>query len=93
MRLWKLEPRIISCDIWGNPEPAPPWDHFGVVNGMVVRAETEEAARAIAQSHEEEQMYAEEGDGNLWENPSLTVCTPLEQAGAPGLVMRDQSSY
>ena len=71
MKLWLLKPY----------EDWEPW--FDKAFGFVIRAETEEAARAIASEN-----AGDEG-GTPWLLSSHTSCVELLPEGESGLVLRD----
>jgi hypothetical protein len=52
-------------------------------NGFVIRAETAERARALAVCE-----AADEGP-EVWRNPTLSSCEPLEQDGVERVVLID----
>jgi hypothetical protein len=58
---------------------------YDTTRGMVVRAHSEEAARATANRVAEGEHF-----GNKpWLDPNLTYCTPLTADGESGLILRD----
>ena len=79
MRLWILQPR----DDLGDANPWDPW--FDKAFGFVVRAETEQDARLLAQ----EKSGDEVREFSAWMDARFSTCLPLEQDGPPGIVLRD----
>jgi hypothetical protein len=84
MKLWLLK----ALDDWD------PW--YDTCEGFVVRAETEEHTREIAQQHEgcENPQYSHHlltdiRGSSPWLDPSKTSCVELVAEGKPGLVLRD----
>ncbi len=74
--LWILRPnRDAENDLW------QPW--YDKSFGFVVRAETEEDARAIAS-----ESAGDEG-ADAWLKPEYSSCDSLENDGDSGLVMQD----
>lgn len=76
--LWLLHPV--------NPSKAPwkPW--YDKCFGFVIRANSENEARALADSE-----GGDENDNALhpWLNPELSTCEPLSNKGKPGIVIQD----
>jgi len=84
MKLWLLRP------VTGDEEVGPwdPW--YDKTFGFVVRAETEEEARAMAEEEGGDENRAGYGHRRfVWRDPALTTCEELTQAGEPGVVMKD----
>ena len=93
MKLWILRPVDGLTD---NDNPWKPW--YNKAFGFVVRADTEEKARAIA--------HDEAGDENRgkflgketattkqpWKDAKFSTCTELLAKGKAGLVMQDFSA-
>ena len=73
MKLWLLEPMVH----WN------PW--FDTQAGLVVRAETEQDAREIAQesSGDEDRQFVKP-----WLDPEVTSCFELTAEGEAGIVLR-----
>lgn len=71
MQLWKLE-RI--------EEDGPIWD---ANDGFVIRAPSEEEARALAAS-----AAVDEG-AEAWTDPQRSICKPLTQKGDAEIILRD----
>ena len=74
MKLWKLEP----LSAW------EPW--HDTMAGIVVRAETEEDARAIAHEYsgDEDRQYP-----RPWLDSEVTSCVELTAEGETGMVLCD----
>ena len=92
MKLWLLRP---SDNLPNENNPWIPW--FDKAFGFVVRADTEEEARRLA---EDESGDEEEYDYNIatrtktltstpWLDPSLSTCIELTDSGEPGIVIQD----
>lgn len=77
--LWILQP-VRSEDMTGD-DPWSPW--FDKAFGFVVRAETEEQARALAA-----EQAGDEGPAP-WLSQGYTSCTELERYGETEVIMRD----
>lgn len=79
MKLWLLRP----CQYDDRTDWTGPWEAFYDCHfGFVIRAETEEEARAMANT--------QAGDeGKAWADPNLADCTELLPDGSPGLVIED----
>ena len=82
MKLWLLRPVENPQAAKGNPWE--PW--YNKAFGFVVRAETEEEARKLADG--------EAGDENRdvcqpWLNAKYSSCVELKVKGEPGVVIRD----
>ncbi len=83
MRLWILRPRrdVVDdgarsvTDLWA------PW--YDKTFGVVVRAETDDEARAIASK-----VAGDEGEA-AWLSATFTTCDELVPDGEPGVIMRD----
>lgn len=92
VKLWLLEPaktveerEALKRDL--NPgserERVDPWLWtYDLTYGFVIRADTEDQARAMA----EENAEMKEG---VWLNPEHVSCTELLPDGEPGVVLRD----
>lgn len=80
MRLWLL-----------RREPAPPNTLYDAWYGFVVRAETEEAARAIAhkQAHSMGYTFADE---TVWSDPAKSTCRELTTDGPAEVILEDFAS-
>lgn len=91
MKLWLLEPIKPDEGFWS------PW--FDKAFGFVVRATTENDARAFA-----EEEHGDEGEGQyygpveklqktkrvqVWLDPSWTSCVELTAEGEEGVVLKD----
>lgn len=85
MQLYLLKPRKI---ISHNINPWSPW--YDKAFGFVIRAESEEKARKIA----DENAGDENGSGEMhpWMNKKLSTCTELKNEGKQELVLRDYSA-
>ncbi len=76
MQLWLLRP--VAANGW------EPW--YDKAFGFVIRAESADAARGFA----EERSGDESRNGvKAWLDPKLTTCVPLNDAGQPGVIIRD----
>ncbi len=78
MKLWLLRPRE---DL---PRDSNPWiPEWNNTFGFVIRAESEEQARALA--------ITGYGWGNkeYFLDPALTTCVELSSDGEPGIIMED----
>lgn len=80
MKLWLLTP------VDENSAPWSPWDDKAF--GFVVRAETEDAARILADAagadENREVKYVQP-----WLMPQYSMCVPLLEEGVPGIVIQD----
>lgn len=76
MRLWILRP------LDEDKEPFNPW--YNKTFGVVVRAETEVIARALAVS-----VAWKEGQG-VWLDPSITSCYELHSDDDPEVIIVDR---
>jgi hypothetical protein len=95
VHLWLLRPRR---DVLSRPEN--PWTPtFDKVLGLVVRAQDELAARALAQAnagHEGLGVYRELGlsedelASDVWLDPAWTSCDELEIEGASTVILVDK---
>ena len=89
MKLWILAPREEYPFVGGDrTNPADiqrnPWIlRYEVVYEQIVRAETEEQARTIAEEHAGYEHIA-----SPWLNPALTICEELTNEGAAELIMQ-----
>ena len=95
MRLWFLRPR--AGVLARESHPWRPW--FDKVFGIVVRAQSEAQARALAQGE-----AANEGLGiyrtlgyrheaiaaGVWLDPTYTACDELEAGGPAGILLVDR---
>lgn len=85
MKLWLLRP-VEGSEHW------EPWHDKAF--GFVIRAETEEAARALAQ----EKGGDEAGTGyhrvytDAWTNPVHSTCVEVTTEGPPEVILRDFAS-
>ncbi len=95
MTLWLLRPR---ADVLGRPAHpwTPSWDK---VLGVIVRADDEPSARALAQrqaGHEGLGIYArlglteEEIAADVWLDPGWTSCEKLRPTGEAGVILVDR---
>jgi hypothetical protein len=90
MKLYLLRP-IELLDPADNPWD--PW--YDKAFGFVVRAESEEEARRIAQNAAGDEKYDRsltERKAKLrtpWLDPKYSTCDPLTDEGEPGLIMQD----
>lgn len=76
MKLWLLRPR--------DPPPVPnPWDPwYDLPFGLVVRAESELAAREIAHGENPAPQQA-------WRRSNASTCVELTADGEPGVIIED----
>jgi hypothetical protein len=82
MKLWLLRPVESVLSIRKeNLNPWEPW--YDKAFGFVVRAPTEEKARAIAA-----ESCRDEGQ-ELWLNPGYSTCTELLPKGEEGMIIED----
>lgn len=71
---------LMTADSQGTSlEPDPP---AGSVHAMVVRADDEESARAVAAEN-----HGAESD-HVWSDPAQSTCHPLEPEGSAQVVLR-----
>ena len=81
MKLWILRP-VEGDALW------EPW--YDKAFGFVVRAETEEEARAFSQEEGGDEVSAWRSEGKpAWTNPSHSTCEPLDIGGEAGIIMKD----
>ena len=85
MKLWLLRP---SEKLSRDDSPWVPW--YDKTFGFVVRAETEEKARIIAQSNAGMEEYA--AGGPVWINEEYSTCIELLPVGEPGMIIEDHSA-
>lgn len=85
MKLWILKPLKPNA----LKGPWEPW--YDKAFGFVVRAETEEAARAVAQDNGggETDAYPLRGLRPAWTNPKFSSCVELTADGQEEMVLRD----
>ena len=85
MKLWILRP------VENLPESGNPWvPWYDKAFGFVVRAETEDVARALAHAGAGDENYAEkEGASQPWMNAKYSTCVELTADGESSVVMRD----
>lgn len=76
MKLWKLYPR----------QKAKPWDFWpDKCHGFIIRSETEEQARKIAQDNAgDEKDY-----GDVWLDLDLCICIEILPEGNSEIILRD----
>lgn len=80
MRLWILRP------VEGLPENDDPWEPwYDKAVGFVVRAETEAAARRLANA----QAGDENSHAAVWLDRAVSTCVELTPEGDEGVVLRD----
>ena len=90
MKLWLLRP---VDGLKKNDNPWEPW--YDKAFGFVVRAETEEEARALAHADAGDEnrdtfMGSKVADTNQpWMNAQYSTCVELLPEGAAGVVMKD----
>ena len=81
MKLWILRP-VKDDALW------EPW--YDKTFGFVVRAETEQEARAFAQDGGgDEVVRYTTGPAPAWTDASHSTCEPLEMGGLDGIIMED----
>lgn len=89
MRLWLLRP---IEDLPKDDNPWEPW--YDKCFGMVVRADTEDEARATANANAGDEQRGEflgrqtSEPGSAWSS-RYSTCVPLTEAGEPGVVIKD----
>jgi hypothetical protein len=87
MKLWLLKP------VDDNAGPWDPW--YDKTFGFVVRAETEERARAVAQgkggpeTYEYNDKYTGRTAVPAWTDPKLSSCVELTADGVEEVVLQD----
>ena len=91
MELWLLRPakKLPEDNAW------EPW--YDKAFGFVVRAETEERARKIANKHGKQETGEISYDvyrtgGNPWLDPAQSTCTELKSEGVSAMIIRDLKS-
>lgn len=84
MKLWLLQPRNLPKDEAKNPWE--PW--YDKTLGFVVRAETEQDARQIA---DENGMEENRGGKHPWLDAALSTCEELTADGEPGMILEDHA--
>lgn len=84
MKLWILKP----VDGSFMPEGTNPWEPwYDKMFGIVVRAETEEAARALTEEHA---CGEKEGSGiDPWKDDRYSTCDVLDVTGESEVIIRD----
>ena len=93
MRLWLLRP---VDGLKKNDNPWAPW--YDKAFGFVVRAETEDEARALAHAdagdeNRNEFLGRKVADTNQpWKDAKYSTCVELLPKGAAGVVMKDFAS-
>jgi hypothetical protein len=95
VKLWLLRPR---ADVLARE--VHPWEPpFEKVFGLVIRAATEAAARALAQSQAGQEglgiyrqfgLEEDEAAANVWIDSAWTSCDELEPGGEAGVVLVDR---
>lgn len=93
MKLWLLRP-VETDAIAPNGKPCKripaawePW--YDKAFGFVVRAESEEAARALAHADGGDESR---GDRAPWLDPQQSICVELTEQGTEEVVVRDFAS-
>lgn len=84
MKLWLLRPIDENAGPW-----APTYD---LMFGFVIRAETEQQAREIAEENggcENEEGYYSSALKVVWCDSALVSCVELTAEGEPGVVIHD----
>ncbi len=101
MKLWILRPTV---RLPNEDDPWKPW--YDKAFGFVVQAETEEQARALADSEAGDENHHDydvitnpdfrdtivKKTRNPWLDSKYTTCIPLEAVGTPKVIMRDFAS-
>ena len=81
MKLWLLKPMDDLIN-----DPWKPW--FDKMFGFVIRTETAEEARQIAQEYAGDEKY--KNDALVpWLDPKFSTCVELLPEGEPGLILND----
>ena len=89
MKLWLLRP------VEGLPKETNPWrPKYDKALGFVVRAETENEARKMANDAGGDetgpiQQIVYRTGGDPWLDPSLSTCVELTGDGEPGVIIDD----
>lgn len=91
MRLWILKARD------GLSDGDDPWGYspFDKINGLVVRAESEERARNLAQASGKDEIRqilaqdAKESPVDTWLSPRYSTCEELPSDGDEGVILVD----
>ena len=84
MKLWLLRP---AEGLEKGDNPWEPW--FDKCFGMVVRAESKERARKIAQDHAADEKIEETIP---WRDEKYSICAELQQEGEVGVIIEDFAS-
>lgn len=84
MKLWMLERRV---DLAPGNDPWKPW--YDKTFSMVVQAETESEARAIAQDHSGDESHALDSVPDPWQDPAYSTCVELKPEDKAGLVIQN----
>lgn len=67
-----------------------PFNWYDVAVGFVVRAETETAARELAQARGGDEVDGEDRRSRpMWTDPTMTTCVPLKDEGEAMVILRD----
>ncbi len=85
MRLWILEPTGASLGLWAVEGLRP--------CRLVIRAETEGRARALAQAVGDEFTLEEVARKQAWINPAHSTCIEACSAGAEGVLLECLESW
>lgn len=78
MKLWLLE-HVEECGFWRNP--------YDKARGFVVRAATEDDARALATKEGGDEIRY--GGERAWLDPATSTCTELTADGPASVILRD----
>ena len=96
MKLWELRPldKYRERDDPGQMDQDNPWDPwYDKAFGFIVRAETEERAREIANENagdeNNERIGIDKHIKTPWLNPRYSTCGELMPDGMEGLIMGD----
>jgi hypothetical protein len=77
--LWILRPVDTNSAPWSS--------QYDMAFGFVIRAESEERARALLTHMETGDEVV--GQRDAWTNPAFSTCVELTQDGEDGIIMRD----
>jgi hypothetical protein len=107
MKLWLLRPSDWDkAQAEGEP-PIAPFDGYNIAQGFVVRADTEQDARKLAETQEgdergripgaapgfEDEGFYKYGEGSSpWLNPEVTSCVELPVDGKAAVILRDYAA-
>ena len=91
MKLWILRPKGWYLEEDYRMQDGSPWrSWWDMVHGSVVRAASEEEARSLAPTGDEDRsQYPARPSPNPWLDPAWTTCIELLPDGDPGEVIED----